>query len=57
MSVVLNSPSLFFDQAVSQASQKVLHCTQKVRALQREHESSSATEHLWSSAYDVSLTR
>ena len=56
MTVVLNSP-LSFGQAVSQAPQKVLHCTQEVRALKPEHESPSATEHLWSSGYDVSLTR
>ena len=32
-------------------------CTEEVRALEPEHESSSATEHLWSCGYDVSLTR
>ena len=52
MTVVLNSP-LSFGQAVSQAPQKVLHCTQEVPALQPVHESSSATEQLWSSGYDV----
>ena len=45
MSVVLKFSLSLLVRPFSQASQKVLHCTQEVRALQPEHESSSATEH------------
>ena len=56
MSVVLNSSSLFWSGRFPSFTESA-HCTQEVRALEREHESSSATEHLWSTGYDVSLTR